>query len=563
MTRRFRPLLVASLAVTLLGLADHRPAVQAAGEVLWADPARMLETVRHFSENEIGEPKTRYAYRVEMNTHVAELRDRLAAALGARGTAELWHFPAKQPPGTWDPAELVPLRLTFANVIGRLPGSRPGQGKFVVTSHFDATGSRTPDWRGWADPAPGADDNLSGTAAVVEIARILAQEAPLPFDVEFVAFDGEELGLWGSDTLAAAEKAAGQPILGVLNMDMIGYNPRTDSLAIMTNRSSHYLADYVRESEALDPQDGLDVALTIDNLVNSDHGPYWENGYAGFMMIENLRIVRHNPQYHQLTDRVGTISRDGSQMARGANVLLKTLRRLAADAEGPPKLRISGTDLVVTVRGSVESRVAMPGDTIFVGGGVFNAGGLLADGSTVDVRFYRIRDGERQLLEQTTLDGELGPGAHVRVPVAVPTTARDAGAVTVEMEIDDGTGVQTARRAIPVRGDVAQVAEHYMTPNPVRELSRAHLNWTLTREASVRVTLFDLHGDELGRSYFRYSDATSEPAPGTTTGLQRVPLTELLAGEEPAPGVYLYRIEVFAEGDPDGLATVGKFAILR
>lgn len=549
--------------VALLPLAGHGPSARAAGELQWADPARMLETVRHFSENEAGEPKSRYAYRVEMNTHVAELRDQLEAALGERGTAELWHFPAQHPPGTWDPEELVPLRLTFSNVIGRLPGTRPGQGKFVVTSHFDATGSRTPDWNAWSDPAPGADDNMSGTAAVLEIARILASEAPLPFDVEFVAFDGEELGLWGSDTLAAAEGAAGAPILGVLNMDMIGYNPRTDSLAIMTNRSSHYLADYVRESEALDPQTGLEIALTIDNLVNSDHGPYWENGYAGFMMIENLRIVRHNPQYHQLTDRVDTISRDGSQMARGANVILKTLRRLAADAEGPPKLRISETDLVITVRGSIESRVPMPGDTIRVGGGVFNAGGLLSNGSNVDVRFYRIDDGVRRLLDQTTLPGPLGPGAHVRIPVNVLTTAADAGAVTIEMELDDGTTVHTARRAIAVRSDVSQVGEHYMTPNPVRDLSRAHLNWTLTREGSVRITLFDLHGDELGREYFRYSDTTSEPVPGTTTGLQRIPLTELLAGEDPAPGVYLYRIEVFAESDPKGVATIGKFAILR
>ncbi|TPW12857.1 MAG: bacterial leucyl aminopeptidase, partial [bacterium] len=492
------------------------------------DIGRMMATIRHFSENEAGEPISRFAYRVEMDALEDDLRARMADAVGVRGTALLWPFPSRHPPGSWDPATAacggldpasvahshpttwpaggdIPYRSTFQNVIGRLPGTNPGQGKYVVCSHFDAIGARTPDWRGWIDVAPGADDNLSGTAAVLELARLLAAEPPLPFDLEFVCFDGEELGLWGSDTLAHAERAAGAPILGVFNMDMIGYNPRLDSLVVMTNRSSWYLGNYVQETEALTPQPDLTFRLMIDNLLNSDHGPYWSAGYPGLLMIESLQIVKHNPQYHQVIDRASTISRDGRLMGKAANIYLKTLRRLAAAASTTPELRVGETDMIVSVNGAIESRIATPGDLVTLDGGIFNTGGDTG-GAPINVSFHLIDNaGARHFLEASTVTTPIRTGGHLRVPFERVATTDDIGAMTIEMEVDDGTRVVTARRAIPVRGTMSQVVNHYLTPNPVRVIESAYLNYELSTDASVRVTLFDMHGDELGRAYYNYT----------------------------------------------------------
>lgn len=550
------------------------------------DPSRMLATIRHFSEDEAGQPISRFAYRVEMNALQDDLRSRMEEAVGDQGTARLWPFPSRHPPGTWEPtsaacggldpasavhshpfawapAGQVPFRTIFQNVIGRIPGTNPGLGKYVICSHFDATGSRTPDWRGWIDPAPGSDDNLSGTAAVLELARLLSNEPPLPFDLEFVCFDGEELGLWGSDTLAHAERAAGAPILGVFNMDMIGYNPRGDSLVIMTNRSSFYLADYVRETEALTPQPDLSFNLVIENLLNSDHGPYWLVNYPGMMLIESLQIVRHNPQYHQITDRASTIARDGQMMAKAANIYLKTIRRLAAASTSPPDLRVSDTDIIVSVNGAIESRIATPGDDVRIDGGIFNAGGD-TEGAPITVSYFLIdNSGARHLLESTVVNTPIRTGGHLRVPFLREATQDDIGAMTIEMEVEDGTRTSIARRAIPVRGTMSQVVSHYVAPNPVRSIEQASIAYELSLDATVRITLFDMHGAEIGKQNYRYAVGTRPTNTATGTGLNQVKLTELLAGENPGPGIYLYRIEVFPEGETDGNAVLGKFAILN
>jgi hypothetical protein len=491
--------------LALAFLAGHAPANTGGPPARpTADPARMLEIVRHYSEDEAGQPISRYAYRVEMDALEADLRDRMAEALGPRGTAELWPFPARMPPGTWDPeaaracggldptsavhahplawpaGDTVPYRTTFQNVIGRLPGTNPGAGKFVICSHFDATAFRTPGWRAWEEPAPGADDNLSGTAAVLELARLLSADDPFPFDLEFVCFDGEELGLWGSDTLAHAEKLAGAPILGVFNMDMIGYNPVADSLTIMPNRQSWFLADFVRETEALNPQPGVTLQVVIDNLLNSDHGPYWLQGYPAFMMIENLNVVRNNPQYHRVTDRISTLGRNGGMMARAANIYLNAFRRLAEASGGPHDLRISETDLIVYVNNTPEGRVAVPGDEVRVEGGIFNAGGSTA-GMPITVTWYAIgNDGARNFLQTATVTTPIITGGHLRVPLVRTVTEGDLGALTIEMEIDDGTNIQTARRAIPVKGSQSRVTSHYMAPNPVRAIESATLQYELS-----------------------------------------------------------------------------------
>jgi Zn-dependent M28 family amino/carboxypeptidase len=100
------------------------------------------------------------------------------------------------------------------NLIARLPGASRPEEVFIICAHYDSTSQNPYNW------APGADDNASGTAAVLTAARVLAN---FRFDrtIEFCLFTAEELGLLGSQEYAAECRDAGKKIVGVINLDML------------------------------------------------------------------------------------------------------------------------------------------------------------------------------------------------------------------------------------------------------------------------------------------------------------------------------------------------------
>lgn len=123
----------------------------------------------------------------------------------------------------------IPHDTLISSVVATLRGDEPGGRTYVMSSHYDSRNSDVTD--GTAD-APGADDNGSGTAAVLEAARVLAH-LPIHATIIFATYDAEEQGLFGSAHHAQALKAAGADIQGDLNNDIIGAstgdNGQTDS----------------------------------------------------------------------------------------------------------------------------------------------------------------------------------------------------------------------------------------------------------------------------------------------------------------------------------------------
>jgi hypothetical protein len=111
----------------------------------------------------------------------------------------------------------TPRSVTESSVIATLRGSEPGR-VYVMSSHFDDCDGRCTDGAG---TAPGADDNGSSVAAVLEAARVMAATR-FRGTILFTCFDGEELGLWGSDHYARELAARRVPVLAVLNNDIIG-----------------------------------------------------------------------------------------------------------------------------------------------------------------------------------------------------------------------------------------------------------------------------------------------------------------------------------------------------
>ena len=152
----------------------------------------------------------------------------------------------------------VPRDVTISSVVATLHGDEPGGRTYVMSSHYDSR--NTDDSDGTRD-APGADDNASSVAAVLEVARLLAN-VPLHATVIFAAYDAEEQGLFGSAHHAQTLRAAGADVQGDLNNDIIG--------ASVGDRGQKNL-DYVRIfSEAL--QAGADPTR-VNVLGNENDSP--------------------------------------------------------------------------------------------------------------------------------------------------------------------------------------------------------------------------------------------------------------------------------------------------
>src|SRR5580765_9090971 len=112
----------------------------------------------------------------------------------------------------------VPRDVEISSVVATLKGDEPGGRTYVISSHYD---SRNSDNADITQDAPGADDNGSGTSAVIEAARVMAG-LQMHATVIFATYDSEEQGLLGSAHHAAALKAAGVDVQGDLNNDIVG-----------------------------------------------------------------------------------------------------------------------------------------------------------------------------------------------------------------------------------------------------------------------------------------------------------------------------------------------------
>src|SRR4051794_16998171 len=139
--------------------------------------------------------------------------DQIAATSGGRMTVELQSY--VQPP-----ASRIPVPTTITNVVATLHGTDPKSADrvYVVSGHYD---SRRTDVLDGTGDAPGANDDGSGTSAVLELARVMAPH-PTEATIVFATFAAEEQGLYGSDHFAQLAKDAGWNIQNVLNMDIVG-----------------------------------------------------------------------------------------------------------------------------------------------------------------------------------------------------------------------------------------------------------------------------------------------------------------------------------------------------
>ena len=184
-------------------------------------------------------------------------------------------------------------------------------------------------------PAPGADDNASGSVTVLEAARSMSCYA-FESTVKYITCTGEELGLLGSDAYAADAKARGEDIRGVLNFDMNGWEgdglPSREDLDLSYNAASEDLA-LVFEQAAADYQTGLEVnAFSCPDMTASDHYSFWKRGYDALCGITDNEGYcgqeGHYPYYHTSSDTIANCG-DPSFFYSTVKAAVATLATLA------------------------------------------------------------------------------------------------------------------------------------------------------------------------------------------------------------------------------------------
>lgn len=214
--------------------------------------------------------------------------------------------------------------LAGVNLVARHTGHRWSNGpRFCLGAHLDSR-----------ENSPGADDNGSAVAALLEIARLLPERWPASpaFDLELVAFDLEEYGMLGGRQRAQACRQQQIDLRGMVSLEMLGFSvetPKSQALprslagkypdvgnwiAVIGNQISDDLIAIFRDGLKTVP--GLPVeTLQVPDNGNwlqatrlSDHSPYWDAGYPA-LMITDTAFLR-NPHYHMPTDTVETLNFD-------------------------------------------------------------------------------------------------------------------------------------------------------------------------------------------------------------------------------------------------------------
>jgi hypothetical protein len=195
----------------------------------------------------------------------------------------------------------------WKNIIARRAGAWPGRGIVLIGGHLDSH-SETP----WT-VAPGADDNATGSAIVLEMARVLAPVA-IRRDLWLVWFGGEEDGLLGSTALAAVQRAAGDSISLFFDVDEVG---RGDSVAVYADARSSAAAESIA-SIGMHTVPDLPLAVRLtDTFRGSDHAPYWDNGYTALSFVEAAWQV--NTDIESTADSLALV--DTSLVARVARLI--------------------------------------------------------------------------------------------------------------------------------------------------------------------------------------------------------------------------------------------------
>jgi hypothetical protein len=224
----------------------------------------------------------------------------------------------------YDSVYLDSFLIEYApNVVAIKWGMVHDPGSYVVgCGHFDCTSEMPTVF------APGADDNASGTAAVIEMARVLSGYL-FEYTVCLIAFCGEEQGLLGSEHFAQQAYVNNDTIIGVVNLDMFAYStPDRDTFTIINDTTyinNLWLANTF--SACADTYTTLKKRVWTGRRPYSDHASFCLYGFHAMQGRENVYVP--NPYYHTTGDSIGGGYNADTMCFKGIQASLATVATLA------------------------------------------------------------------------------------------------------------------------------------------------------------------------------------------------------------------------------------------
>lgn len=208
----------------------------------------------------------------------------------------------------------------YKNVVARY--GQTAQKKLIIGAHYDVDGEM-----------PGADDNASAVAGLLELARLLGSLRPqLDYDIELVAYTLEELPYFGTQKMGSAVHADSLPrdaeVLGMISLEMIGYfsdeqgsqrypfpflrlfyPSEGNFIAVVGKPGQWGIVRQVKRNMGAAmtlPVYSINAPTLIPGIDYSDHQNYWKKGYPAIMVTDTA--FQRNPNYHKATDTADTLN---------------------------------------------------------------------------------------------------------------------------------------------------------------------------------------------------------------------------------------------------------------
>jgi hypothetical protein len=427
------------------------------------------------------------------------------------------------------------------NVIAEIPGVEHPERIWLVGGHFDSI-SENP-----YNLAPGADDNGSGTAATMLIAKLF-RDYQFADTVRFVHFSGEEQGHWGSIVYARDQKLKGAQIMGYIDLDMIGWDGNDDRVVEIhagTGPKSNTLATAFASVNDRYGQ-GLVIERKTDTASRfSDHASFWDQDYAAFLAIENFFDGEYprdrNPKYHNTGDKVALV--DLTYVALYGRVALATMAESAGIRQSDPNA--TPTPTVTRTSTPQPSPSVTPPPTgcvdLLVNGGFESNSGWSFGSTPAQTKIVNIAayTGTRSVL-QGLPTGAANVTAHSSAfqTVALPTTAQQILLRYWEQPGGNSDGVDY-RETLLLNPNFSTLATLERTSQALTDGAWRERTFDLTTHRGRSVVLYlNVYNNGTGSQFWRYVDqvallactgATATPTPTVT------PTPTLTATVEPSP----------------------------
>jgi hypothetical protein len=576
---RFRPLsrlLAPPKGEHLLAdLVEARPLTEArvrcmmgvAGPV---DTNSVFDTIYHLNYDESqGRFRSRFVVRPELEAEtVPYLVARLGSYLtpyGGEVETSRFQFPL---PAQYKPADTV-TAWTSLNILGRKPG-RSTSAYYVICAHYDAIAVRDPMWDWKADPAPGADDNATGVAAVLECARLVSG-LDLDFSLLFVLFSAEELGLLGSeayvDSLAEADT-----VLGVINFDMVGYGAPGKYIEVSYDWKSGWLAGLLEEAHDAVGVPAQLIDLDRTGIYNSDHGSFWRAGIPGVMLADltdgGVPVYHY---YHTRGDTLGNL--DIGLVVDNIRLVSAHVARFATGPEDTlGDIHLTASSVEWDWEGRDRGRALVASETVEAKLRAINVGGPMLDEAAYDLEIWEGDPQTGRLVWQGTSILGLLAGEYTDIRASLETDGRSYGYVYYTFSLLPGAGVEeadlndnTAKVALLVMPQAAVLSDLHVYPNPVEGPGDARLAFDIYHpdgdfDGFLDVWVYDMLGRKIGSGRLERTHTIQDMQIGKNVlNLSRF----LTDGTDLAPGLYLCVADLRIIGSPAALHSTFRFAVAR